>query len=396
VKKRLARSSGAPTFRLFVTFGKSMRVRSGASHGRSSHGSWNGKERPAIFAVMDMSNDRGHHAGSPAQMPPRAWKDIASRTWQRTWDDNVGLVAAGVAFYGFFALVALLGIVVLSYGLFAEPKTVVANIQTLAALLPTDVAVVIGDQLLNAVRTSEQSKGLGLIVAFAAALYGGTNGASALITALNIAYEEKEKRSLLRFYLIAIGMTLGAAMVTFIALGAAAMVAALGQRFPNMPSAVLLAGRIVSYVVLVLAAAALISLLYRFAPSREDARWVWITPGSMFAAIVWMLLTAAFGFYVSKLTNYTATYGSLGALAALQTWLYLSAYVVVFGAELNSEIEHQTARDSTTGAPRPMGKRGAWAADNVATSDEVQDRPEETREGDKLTQASPTVADGKN
>ena len=326
-------------------------------------------------------------------MPRRAWKDIASRTWQRTWDDNVGLVAAGVAFYGFFALVALLGIVVLSYGLFAEPKTVVGNIQTLAALLPRDAAVVIGDQLLNAVRTSEQTKGLGLLVAFAAALYGGTNGASALITALNIAYEEKEKRSLLRFYVVAIGMTVGAVVVTFLALGATAAVASIGQRFPNLPWTVVLAGRIASYALLALGAAALIAALYRYAPSREDARWVWITPGSLFASTIWLALTAAFGFYVSNLTDYTATYGSLGALAALQTWLYLSAYVVVFGAELNSEIEHQTAQDSTTGAERPLGERGAWAADNVATSDEVQDRPEEAREGDKLTEASPTIAE---
>jgi membrane protein len=108
---------------------------------------------------------------------------------------------------------------------------------------------------------------------------------------------------------------------------------------------------------------------------------------------VWLLLTVLFGFYVSNLTNFSATYGSLGALAALQTWLYLSAYVLVMGAELNSEIEHQTARDSTIGPEGPIGKRGAWAADNVATSDEVEDRPEETREGEKLTQASATVSD---
>jgi len=326
-------------------------------------------------------------------MPAAAWKDIAKRTWQRTWDDNVGLVASGVAFYGFFALVSLLGIVVLSYGLFAEPQTVVSNIQTLAALLPRDVAVVIGDQLINAVRTSEQTKGVALIVAFLAALYSGTNGSAALITALNIAYEEKEKRSLLRFYALAIGMTIFAVLVTFTALAATAALAALGRSLPELTGAVLIGGQILGYLLLVLIASALITTLYRFAPSRERAQWRWITPGSLFAAVVWMVLTAAFGFYVSRLTNYTATYGSLGALAALQTWLYLSAYVVVFGAELNSEIEHQTAKDSTTGAPRPMGDRGAWAADNVASSGEVEDRPEELREGEKLTQATATVAE---
>lgn len=339
------------------------------------------------------AKDQGNLARSPWQMPWAGWKQILSRTWQRTWDDNVGLVASGVAFYGFFALVSLIAIIVLTYGLFAEPKTVISNIQTLAGLLPRDVAVVVGDQLLNAVRTSEETKGTGLILAFAAALYGGTNGAAALITALNIAYEEKEKRSLLRFYLLAILLTLAAVAVTVFAMAAVGVIAALNRQFPAFSPVAIMAGRIAGYAVLVVIAAVLIAGLYRFAPSREQARWVWITPGSLFAAAVWMLLTVLFGFYVSNLTDYTATYGSLGALAALQTWLYLSAYVVVFGAELNSEIEHQTAHDSTTGPEQPLGKRGAWAADNVATTDEVEDRPEEAREGHKLTQASPTIAD---
>ncbi len=333
----------------------------------------------------------GHRASTPWQMPLVAWKDILARTWQRTWDDNVGLVAAGVAFYGFFALVSLLGIMVLAYGLVAEPATVVRNMRALTAILPQDVALLVGEQLLNAIRTSEQAKGTGLLLALGAALYGGTNGAATLITALNIAYEEKEKRSLVRFYLLAIGMTLTAVIVALVAIGATAAVAALEQVFPTVPRSLIMLGRAASYGVLLLVAAAIAAALYRYGPSRSEARWTWITPGSLFAACVWLLLTVLFSFYVSNLTNYSATYGSLGALAVLQTWLYLSAYVLIFGAELNSEIEHQTAQDSTTGPPSPMGRRGAWAADNVAEGDEVEDRPEEAREGDKLTRASPTL-----
>ena len=144
---------------------------------------------------------------------------------------------------------------------------------------------------------------------------------------------------------------------------------------------------------LVLVATLIAAVLYRFGPSREDARWRWITPGSMLAAISWVLLSSAFGFYVTSMADYDKAYGSLGAVVALLTWLYVSAYVFVIGAELNSEIEHQTAKDSTTGPERPMGERGAWAADNVATDDSVQDRPEEAREGEKLTQAAPQVAE---
>jgi membrane protein len=338
---------------------------------------------------------KGHLASSPWQMPLRAWKDIAARTYKRVWDDNVALVAAGVAFYGFFALLSLLGLIVLAYGFVADPRTVIQHMAALTAVLPTDVALLIGDQLMTAVNSSQSAKGFGILVAFLVATYGGTNGAASVMTALNIAYEEKEKRSLLRFYLQAVAMTLTALVVALCAIAATAALAYLQHLLPEASPAVVIAGKAIGYLLLLLVAAGIASTLYRYGPSREKARWEWITPGSTFAAVTWLLLTWLFGVYVTHFTNYRASYGSLGAVVALLTWMYLSAYAFIFGAELNSEIEHQTARDSTTGAPQPMGKRGAWAADNVATDDTVQDRPEEQREGEKLTQAAPKVADEK-
>jgi len=338
---------------------------------------------------------RGHMAASPLQMPRRAWRDIALRTYKRVWDDNVALVAAGVAFYGFFALLSLLGLIVLSYGFVADPHTVIANMHSLTSVLPRDVAAVIGDQLMTAVKSSEGTKGLGIALAFLVAVYGGTNGAAAVITALNIAYEEKEKRSLLAFYLLAIGMTFVALLVTLVALGAVAAVSAIQKFFPAASDVTVLAGKIAGYLLVTLFAAAVAATLYRYGPSRENARWKWITPGSLFAAVALLLLTIAFGYYVAWFTDYSRSYGSLGAVVALLTWMYLSAYAFIFGAELNSEIEHQTAKDSTTGSPEPLGERGAWAADNVATDETVQDRPEEQREGEKLTQAAPKVAEEK-
>jgi len=325
-------------------------------------------------------------------MPKRAWKDILARTYKRTWDDNVALVSAGVAFYGFFALLSLLGLIVLVYGFVAEPRTVIEHMQELTVVLPTDVAVLIGDQLMTAVKSSEGTKGFGILLAFLVAIYGGTNGSASVITALNIAYEEKEQRSLFRFYLLAVCMTVGALIVALAALAATAAIGYLHHLFPQTARPVVIAGKIAGYVLLVLLAALIASVLYRIGPSREDAKWKWISPGSIFAAVSWLLLTVAFGFYVSHFTDYHASYGSLGAVVALLTWMYLSAYAFVFGAELNSEIEHQTAKDSTTGSPEPMGERGAWAADNVATDDTVQDRPEKQREGDRLTSAAPRVA----
>jgi membrane protein len=339
-----------------------------------------------------MVDRKGHQATSPWQMPLAAWKDIAARTYKRTWDDNVGLVAAGVAFYGFFALLSLLGLIVLVYGFVADPRTVIENMRSLTRVLPSDVALLIGQQLMTSVQSSEGTKGLGILVAAAVAVYGGSNGAAAVLTAMNIAYEETEKRSLARFYLIACSMTLSALLLALVALAAAAAIGFLENLLPTSPLLLVIAGKIAGYAVLTLVAAGIAATLYRFGPSREDARWTWITPGSLVAAVTWLLLTLAFGFYVGNFTNYRASYGSLGAVVALLTWMYLSAYAFVFGAELNSEIEHQTAKDSTTGAPKPMGDRGAWAADNVASDDTVQDRPEKQREGDKLTSAAPKVA----
>jgi len=216
------------------------------------------------------------------------------------------------------------------------------------------------------------------------ALYAGGNGAGAIMTALNIAYQEKEKRSLTKFYLIAFAITLIAVVLALLALAATAAVQSL-ERLAHLPDWAVMLGQGASYVMLGLVAAGVAATLYRYGPSREEARWEWITPGSLFTALVWLLLTVGFGFYVTQLTDYNATYGSIAAIVMLLTWMYLSAYVFLFGAELNSELEHQTAKDSTTGEPQPMGQRGAWAADNVAGVTDAAS----ASEGPSLAEAGP-------
>lgn len=308
----------------------------------------------------------GHHAPSPWSIPQRGWKQIVARTWQQTSENNVSLVAAGVAFFGFLAFVPLLAAIVLLYGLAADVGTLVKTMQTLFGVLPRDIAKLIGDQLVGIVQTSGGKKGLGLVIALLLSLYGASNGAGALITALNIAYEEKERRPLWRVYLLTFVITVAAVIAALAGLVATTALSFLGALLPQASGGVLLLGRALAYLVLVLAAAAAAATLYRYAPSREQAKWEWITPGSIFTAICWLLLVLAFGFYATRIANFNATYGSLAAVVGLQTWMYLSAYVFVVGAELNREVEHQTAEDSTTGKPRPMGTRGAWAADHVA------------------------------
>ncbi|GAA4017688.1 YihY/virulence factor BrkB family protein [Sphingomonas swuensis] len=311
--------------------------------------------------------DHGRSADKPSEIPGPGWIEIAKRTWAEVGKDNVGIVAAGVAFYFFLALVPLLGATVLTYGLFASPETVAEQAASLTKFVPGEAAKLIGDQLMSVVETSGGKKGFGLIAAIAVAFWGARNAAGAIVTALNIVYEEEEKRGIVKTTLLALAMTLGAVVMAGMVGLAVTVLAGIEKLLPTAGGAVQLLFKIITTVVLGGIAAAAAATLYRYGPSREKARWTWLTPGSIFFAAVWLLLTLAFGFYVSQFGNYGATYGALSSVVVLLTWLYLSAYVLIFGAELNSEIEHQTARDTTAkGGEKPLGARGAWSADHVA------------------------------
>ena len=309
-------------------------------------------------------------------MPRAAWIAVLKRSWTETGTDNIGLIAAGVAFYGFLALVPLLGATVLIYGLAAQPDTVIRDMTRLTSVMPTDVAKLIGEQLMGVVKASDGKKGFGLVLALGLAIFGARNGAGAIITALNVAYEETEKRSFVRVNLLAIGITAAAVVTAMLALVAIAALGYLQALFPAAPDAVVAAGKIAVYLLLLLAGAAAAASLYRYGPSRRHARWVWLTPGSLFAALMWLALTIGFGIYVAQFGNYNATYGSLGAVVVTLTWLYLSSYILLFGAELNAELEHQTALDTTSTAAVPLGERGAWAADHVAEDNRPADEPQ--------------------
>lgn len=312
----------------------------------------------------------GRTADSPFEIPARGWKQVAVRTWKQSSEDNIGLVAAGVAFYAFLALVPLLGATVLTYGLVADPQTVASNVKSLTSVMPQDAAKLIGQQLLSVVQTSGGKKGLGILIAIAVAIFGARNAAGSIITALNIAYEEEESRGFLRVNLLALAITAAAVLMAVIALLAIAALGYLQRLFPHAPSILLTLGKVVSYVLLILGAAAAAATLYRYGPDRKRAKWKWITPGTAFAAVTWLVLTFGFGVYVSKFGNYNKTYGSLATVVILVTWLYFSAYVFLFGAELNSELEHQTEKDTTEAGDKPLGQRGAWSADHVAGSNE--------------------------
>lgn len=309
-------------------------------------------------------------------MPLAAWRDVIVRTYTEASSDNVGLMAAGVAFYSFLALFPLLGATVLTYGLVTDPASVLRHMAALTTMLPADIANIVGDQLLSVVQTSSGKKGVGLLIALGVAIFGARNAAGAIITALNIAYEEEEKRGFLKTNLMALVITACAVVALVIAAGAVAILGSVDEMMPVSGPLLIAASKALSYVVLALAAAAGAAALYRYGPSRDKAKWAWLTPGSLLFAVAWVILTLAFGFYIARFGNYGATYGSLSAVVVLLTWLYLSSYALLFGGELNSELEHQTAKDTTTGPERPLGSRGAWAADNVAGGSDEQRVPD--------------------
>jgi membrane protein len=239
--------------------------------------------------------------------------------------------------------------------------------QALTNVLPTDIAKLVGEQLMNVVTTSGGKKGLGVAAALGVALFGARNAAGGIIEALNIAYEEKETRGFIRVNLLALGLTAGAVVVFVVALFAVAALGFVEHLIPGAGQVAVNLLKAVPYVFLTLAAATAAAVLYRYGPSRDKARWAWLTPGSVLFALAWVVLTLGFGIYVANFGNYGATYGSLSAVVVLLTWLYLSSYVLLFGAEINSELEHQTERDTTRGPEKPMGQRRAWAADHVAS-----------------------------
>lgn len=267
----------------------------------------------------------------------KGWTRCALQVWRKAAQDNIGLVSAGVAFYGFLALVPMLGAVVLCYGIIAEQQTVVENIEKLASILPADAANLIGAQLMNVVKTSTGKKGLGLALALGFALFGARNGAGALISALNIAYGQIEDRGFVRLSLLALAMT-GLAVVAAVA--AMSTIVALG-RFESLltgaSSFAAIVSKILSYALLAGAGAAAAGTLYRFGPARQNASWQWLTPGSAFSAVAWLLLTLGFETYVANFGHYNVIYGSLGAVVVLLIWLYLSTYILLLGAELNSQ-----------------------------------------------------------
>ena len=310
---------------------------------------------------------RGRHASAPWQIPWAGWKDILWRTYARIGDDRLLAVAAGVVFYGLLAIFPAITALVSLYGLFAKASTISEHLSLASGVLPAGGMEIIQEQI-NRITAKGDAK---LSFAFAAslglALWSANAGMKAVIDALNVTYGEKEKRGFIKLNLVSLALTGGAILALLVAIGAIVVL-------PLVLSYIGLGGwtetllRLLRWPLLLCLVIFGLAVLYRFGPSRESPRWEWITAGSAFAAVTWLGGSALLSWYLANFANYDATYGSLGAAIGMMIWMWMSSIVILLGAELNSEVEHQTARDSTTGHERPIGERGAAMADTVGRS----------------------------
>lgn len=307
---------------------------------------------------------RGREAMWPWGIPPRGYLDVGRRVAGQIASDRVSIAAAAIAFYAILGLFPGLAALTSLYGLFADPATVTDHMLALSGVIPQSILELIRDELATIAANRADTLSMAFFLTVILWLWIANNAMKCLFQTMNMAYDERERRGFLRLTGITFLCTLGVMAVIILSLGLIVAVPALFNfaymsRLARLAAALL--PPLLMFVVFVLG----LAVVYRLGPNRRPARWRWLSPGAVLAGILWVAASALFAVYLGNFANYSATYGSLGALFGLLTWLYISAYVVLLGAEVNAEIEHQTARDSTIGAPRPLGERGAEMADTV-------------------------------
>lgn len=314
---------------------------------------------------------RGREAIWPSQIPIKGWKDIFWRLVREISEDRVMLIAAGSAFYLLLALFPGLAAFVSLYGIISDPTTVAAQIQFLTGLIPAGGLDIVDRQLTSLATQPRDALSFGFFFSLALALWSTNNGIKTLFEALNVAYEETEKRGFVKLHLVTFAFTLSALLIGIVVFAAIGLVPALLALFPigDLIDALI---RTLRWPLLLVFVCCGIAVLYRYGPSRARAKWRWITGGGVFATIAWFAMSIGFSYYLENFANYNAVYGSLGAVVGFMMWAWLSVTIILVGAELNSEIEHQTRHDSTTGPEKPMGERGAYVADTLGkTAEEI-------------------------
>lgn len=322
------------------------------------------------MATAERSNSWHHHRGrdadKPSEIPKQGWKDVALRVKSQIKQDHVSIVAAGVTFYGFLAIFPAIAAVISVYGLVVDPATVEQQLEQLTAVLPAQAHDLLAEQLKTLASQSSSTLGIGVVISILAAIWSAKKGMNALIEGMNIAYDEEDRRGFIKKTGITLAFTFGGVVLTILAMVLViALPAALGNMGLSEPVAIAL--RVARWVLLGAILLGALATIYRYAPDRDRPKWRWVSWGSGIAVALWLLASWAFSYYVSNFGSYNDTYGSLAAVVILLMWLFISAYIVLLGAEINSEMEHQTVKDSTHGREQPMGERNAHHADTVGS-----------------------------
>ncbi|WP_138756668.1 YihY/virulence factor BrkB family protein [Modestobacter altitudinis] len=315
----------------------------------------------------------GVHAEKPTEIPARGWKQIVKRAWAENSADNMPIIGAGVAFFAFLALFPALIATISLYGLVASPETVSRQIQSLSDQLPAEAQTLLADQLTAITENSGGALTVSLIISIAAALWSAAGGTGNLITAVNLAYDEVETRGFVKRKLLALGLTLGAIIFVLLTIALIAVVPAVLDALPLGIVGTVLA-QVLRWVLLLGVMAGALSVLYRVAPDRDAPKFRWVSLGSIVVTVIWALVSLLFSLYVNNFGSYDKTYGAIAGVIVLMLWLQLTVFLVLLGAEINSEAEHQTSADTTEGEPQPMGQRDATMAD------ELPDPPTPTKE----------------
>jgi membrane protein len=307
--------------------------------------------------------NRGRRARSPLGIPWRGWKDILYRLFIGFGRNRILLTAAGVTYFLLFALVPSLSLLVTSYGLSNDPAGVINQLSVLEGIVPDSGLDIIREQLVRLTSQTTRTLGITFLISLCVAAWGASAGVKALFDAMNVVYGESEKRNFLWLNLQAL-IFVGAAVIMLLILIAVMVLVPVVLHFFTL-------GRFEwlvptgAYLIMMISLMLTLTAIYRWGPSREPARWRWITPGCIFATLGIMAMSAGYSWYAANFSNYDATYGSLGALIGFLTWMWLSVTIIILGGALNSEIEHQTEVDSTVGPERALGERGAFVADSV-------------------------------
>lgn len=306
---------------------------------------------------------RGRAAEKPYQIPARGWRDIVLRLKNELAKDNISIVSAGIAFYAMLSMFPALGAAVSLYGLVADPVEVERQLAELAGILPEGARTLITDQLASIASQPRGKLSLGVLFGIVLALWSASAAIRTLMDGLNVVYDEKEKRGFVPYYATALALTFGGIVAGVLALSLVAALPAI-IKWTGLPS-IQTAIALLRWPLLAVATMFGLAVLYRYGPSRKAAQWQWVSWGAVVATLLWIVVSAGFSSYVSNFGNYNETYGALGAVIILLMWFYLSAYVILLGGELNAEMEHQTAHDTTKHRGAPLGQRGAYVADTV-------------------------------